>query len=152
MALTQKENTVIEHAHQILARNVRRNSKAPMSSPTKVTNKIKQITADTKSEETGVLILSNRHTYLGKFPLLSELSNPNGLEMKELITEIIRLNGCALVIYRVHPEPVPVDPKDKDCRLCRVVTDKLSGIDIRVLDMIILSSDSSVSLAERGFM
>ena len=152
MSLTQKENTVIEHAHQILARKVQRKSRGPLSSPSKVTTKIKQITTGIKSEETSALILSNRHTYLGKFPLIGELSNPNGFDMKELITEIIRLNGCALVLYRAHPEPVSVDPRGEDRRLCRIVTEKLSAIDIRVLDMIILSGDSSASLAERGFM
>ncbi|XOV83761.1 MAG: DNA repair protein RadC [bacterium] len=70
---------------------------------------------------------------------------------REVLKRGIELNAAAVVLAHNHPSGI-AEPSQADLQLTRELKDLLRRIDIEVIDHIIVSATTSVSLAARGLL
>jgi DNA repair protein RadC len=68
-----------------------------------------------------------------------------------VVQRALELNAAAVVMYHNHPSGV-AEPSQADIRITERLRDALSLVDIRVLDHFVVSTEDSVSFAERGLL
>jgi len=70
---------------------------------------------------------------------------------REVLKRGIELNAVALILAHNHPSGI-AEPSQADLQLTRELKDLLRRVDIEVIDHVIVSPTTSVSLAARGLL
>jgi len=63
----------------------------------------------------------------------------------------LELNAAALIFTHNHPSGLP-EPSEADKAITSRLKNALNLVDIRVLDHIVVGSEGTVSMAERGML
>lgn len=70
---------------------------------------------------------------------------------REVVKAALKHNAAALILCHNHPSGV-AEPSIQDQSLTRTLSESLALIDVKVLDHIIVASNSALSFAERGLL
>lgn len=70
---------------------------------------------------------------------------------REVVKAALRYNAAGLILCHNHPSGV-AEPSIQDQSLTRTLSESLALIDVKVLDHIIVASNSALSFAERGLL
>ncbi len=70
---------------------------------------------------------------------------------REVVKAALRYNAAALILCHNHPSGV-AEPSIQDQSLTRTLSESLALVDVKVLDHIIVASNSALSFAERGLL
>lgn len=136
-------------ALSILARKHRRGS--ALTSPEATRSYLRLEIGDRHNELFGVLFLDNRHRILAKEEMFYGTIDGASVHPRVVVQRALTLNAAAVVFYHNHPSGV-AEPSQADIRITERLKDALGMVDVRVLDHFVVSTDDSVSLAERGLI
>jgi DNA repair protein RadC len=144
-----ERDSVIELALSALARKHRRGS--PLTSPEATRSYLRLELGDRHNELFGLLFLDNRHRVIAKEEMFFGTIDGASVHPRVVVQRALELNAAAVVMYHNHPSGV-AEPSQADIRITDRLREALTLVDIRVLDHFIVSTEGSVSLAERGLI
>jgi len=97
------------------------------------------------------LFLDNRHRVISFDHLFNGTIDGASVYPREVVKAALKHNAAAVIFSHNHPSGI-TDPSSADISLTGRLKDALSLVDVRVLDHIVVSRESSVSMAERGLI
>jgi len=102
-------------------------------------------------EEFHILWLDNRHRILGIEKLFTGTIDGASVYPREVVRAALHINACAAILAHNHPSGV-AEPSVADRAITRELIEALKLVGVRVLDHVVVSAGSTVSMAGRGLM
>ncbi len=97
------------------------------------------------------LFLDNRHRIISFEEMFRGTIDSAQVHAREVVKDALKHNAAAVIFSHNHPSGV-AEPSQSDINLTQQLKKALSLVDVRVLDHIVVSSEESVSMAERGLL
>ena len=104
-----------------------------------------------RDEVFGIVLLDTRHRLIRVVELLQGTVDRAAVRPRAVVRETLENNAAAAILYRNHPSGV-AEPSEADRHITQRIGRALELIDVRLLDHIVVTDGSFVSLAERGFI
>ena len=104
-----------------------------------------------RDEVFGIVLLDTRHRLVRVVELFRGAVNAPSVRPRTVVREALNNNAAAAILYRNHPCGV-AEPSEADRHIAERLGRALQLIDVRLLDHIVVTDGSFVSLAERGFI
>ncbi len=102
-------------------------------------------------EEFHILWLDNRHRILGIEKLFTGTIDGASVYPREVVRAALNINASAAILAHNHPSGV-AEPSVADRAITRELIEALKMVGVRVLDHVVVSAGSTVSMAGRGLM
>lgn len=144
------EATILAMAEDIHRRRLERIGDA-MTCPEVVTAYLRANLAHQHREHFAALWLDTRHRPLALDTLFQGSIDGCSVHPREVVRAALKNNAAAVICAHNHPSGV-AEPSEADRLITRRLQDALQLIEVRVLDHIVVTSDSCVSLAARGWL
>lgn len=107
--------------------------------------------ADHEREYFSVLFLDAKHRLIAHDFIFTGTVNGSAVYPREIVKEALRHNAVAVIVAHNHPSGDP-EPSQADLNITTRISKALDILDIKVLDHVIVGSESVVSLAQRGHL
>ena len=146
----QREDRIIARALSILESRQRKTD-GIFDSPQSVRTFLRLKLADCNREQFGLLYLDSQNGMLSFEILFQGTLTQTAVYPREIVSRALALNAAAVILAHNHPSGV-AEPSRADEYLTQSLKSALKVVDVRVLDHIVVSRVSSVSLAERGLI
>ncbi len=140
---------VIEMAHRHLRESLEKGD--ALTSPEQTQRYLRLRLQGYPYEVFACLFLDNRHRVIAFEELFQGTIDGASVYPREVVRRSLHHNAAALIFSHNHPSGV-AEPSRADEQITLRLKDALALIDVRVLDHIVVGSESSVSLAERGLL
>ncbi|MBS4688476.1 DNA repair protein RadC [Aeromonas sobria] len=98
-----------------------------------------------------MLFLDNQHRILAYEELFRGTLSSASVYPREVVKRALAINAAALMLVHNHPSGHP-EPSRADIEITQRLQSALTLVDIRLLDHLVVGSEGSVSLAERGLL
>ena len=147
--LTPTQQRAVNKALNIIA-ELRPVTKALTSSQSTKDYLQLQLAAE-KSEVFAMIFLDNQHQTIAFEKIFFGTIDGAAVYPREIVRKVIEHNAAAVILTHNHPSGIP-EPSQADIAITRKIKSALDTIDVRVLDHIVVGSQGTVSLAERGLM
>lgn len=132
-------------AHQKLAKGVAITDKH-------LVHKALQTLLQSKEHEVfAMLFLDNQHRILKYEELFRGTISSASVYPREVVKRALAFNAAALILVHNHPSGHP-EPSRADIEITQRLQSALTLVDTRLLDHLVVGSEGSVSLAERGLL
>lgn len=102
-------------------------------------------------EHFGCLFLDNQHRLLAFENLFTGTIDGAAVYPRVVVRRALELNAAAVIFTHNHPSGLP-EPSQADIAITKRLREALSTVDIRTLDHVIVGSEGTVSMAERGLL
>lgn len=99
----------------------------------------------------GVLFLDNRHRLLQYQSMFRGTIDGASVHPREVAKAALLTNAAALIFTHNHPSGI-VDPSQADRTITARLVDALGLIDVRVLDHIVVTHETTYSFADHGLL
>jgi len=103
------------------------------------------------NEVFAVLYLNNKHRILAYEELFQGTIDGAAIYPRVIAQRSLTLNSASIIIAHNHPSGDP-EPSECDNKITQKITKSLKLLEIRVLDHIIVGTEGTVSMAERGLL
>lgn len=124
---------------------------ATLSSPQEAAELCRALCAGYENERLGVVWLDTRHRVLHAETLFTGTIDGAVVYPRVVVKRALEVNAAAAVLTHNHPSGV-AEPSEADRSITRRLAEALALVDVRLLDHLVITNDSSVSLAERGWL
>ena len=104
-----------------------------------------------KAEVFGGLFLDNGHRVIGMAELFQGTIDGASVHPRVVVQQALEVNAAAIIFFHNHPSGV-AEPSRADQMITARLTDAMALVDVRVLDHLVVSRESAVSMAERGLL
>lgn len=104
-----------------------------------------------KKEYFVALYLNARNHYIHKEIISIGTINASIVHPREVFEPAIRVSACALIIAHNHPSHDP-NPSDQDIKITKKLIEAGKILDMEILDHLIITERSFISLKEKGFI
>ncbi len=146
-ALNADQQATIREAIGILETTFKRGE--PLTN-SELTRQFCQLQIATRPDENfGCMFLDNQHRLISYETLFNGTIDGAAVYPRVVVRRALELNSAAVIFTHNHPSGLP-EPSKADISITKRLKSALDTIDIRVLDHIIVGSDGTVSMAERG--
>jgi DNA repair protein RadC len=145
-----EDDLIIEKALRILMQRLKK-SGTVLTSPEATRDYLRLQLAGLEHEVFACLLLDNRHRVIAYRELFRGTIDGASVYPREVVKEVLAHNAAAVIFAHNHPSGDP-EPSTADHRITTRLKDALVLIEVRVLDHIVLGSESSISFAERGLL
>ena len=122
-----------------------------LESPEHAAQALQALLAREKAEVFAVLWMDTRHRVIAFDKLFHGTIDGASVHPREVVRAAIKRNAAAAIVTHNHPSGIP-EPSQADISLTRRLKDALALIDVRVLDHVVVGTEGTVSLAERGLV
>lgn len=150
----EAEDEILAKAGRILEQRAVYNSDAiSLTSPPEVLGLIRTKMALHRNEVFVVMYLDNKHSLIEyKEQFLGTIGGCS-VYSRVIVQDALKLNAAAIVLAHNHPSGL-VELSEADKSITRTITEATALVDVRVLDHIIVGSNSNAytSFAEQGLM
>ena len=102
-------------------------------------------------EQFAILLLNRANEVLGVYKVSSGGITDTVADPKQIFTAALKANACSLVLSHNHPSG-NLKPSKQDEELTRKIKEAGSYLDIKVLDHIIVTSETYYSFADEGLL
>jgi len=143
------EEEILAKALAILEKRTLRGE--PITSPNMTKDYLRMKMAGLEHEVFGMVVLDNRNHVLGLSELFRGTIDGASVYPREVVKEVLRMNGAAVILYHNHPSGNP-EPSAADERITERLKAALGLIDVRILDHLILAGSNITSFAEAGLI
>ena len=106
---------------------------------------------DRRNEVFGCLYLDNRHRVRAMEELFQGTLDGASVYPRVVVQRALETNSGAVILFHNHPSGV-ADPSSSDEAITRRLVSALALVDIRVLDHVVVTTQESISFAERGLI
>ena len=106
---------------------------------------------DRRSEVFGCLFLDNRHRIQAVEELFQGTIDGAAVYPRVVVQRALETNSAAVVLFHCHPSGV-AEPSSADEAMTRRLQDALMLVDVRVLDHVVVTTQESISFAQRGLI
>ena len=104
-----------------------------------------------ENEKFLVLFLSSQHELIEAEVMFSGTIDCASVYPREIVKRALELNAAALIVSHNHPSNNP-KPSRADIEITKKIKSACGLMDISLLDHIVVTTDSSVSLAQQGLL
>ena len=144
------EEAIFAAAGEILFSRVRRNP-VKMSNADTVCEYFRLRLNNIRREEFAVMFLDTQLNVLHFEMMFAGTINQTSVYPREIIRRAFELNSSAIILGHNHPSG-DLEPSWADRNLTRKIKEVCAGVDIQVMDHIIVSSAGTRSMATMGLM
>ncbi len=102
-------------------------------------------------EQVGVIFLDQRHRLLGAEVLFRGTIDGAVVYAREVVKRTLELRAAAAILFHNHPSG-NCEPSVADKRITKKLQEALRLIDVRLLDHLVVTNTTHVSMAERGML
>jgi len=106
---------------------------------------------DRRNEVFGCLFLDNRHRIRAVEELFQGTIDGAAVYPRVVVQRALETNAAAVVLFHCHPSGV-AEPSSADEAMTQRLISALSLVDVRVLDHVVVTTQESISFAERGLI
>ena len=145
-----EKSSLIELALSVLA--LRYRPGRALSSPEDVHGFLRLKLTNRRNEVFGVIYLDTKHRFIDMEELFNGTVDGAAVYPRVVVQRALEKNAAALVIYHNHPGSGVADPSEADRGITLKLGRALALIDVRLLDHLVVTDSSFVSLAERGWI
>lgn len=124
---------------------------ATLENPNDTKDLLRLRIGDKEREVFCVLYLNSQHNLIEVDELFTGTIDGAAVYPREIAKGALVRNAAAVILGHNHPSGM-TDPSAADKRITERITSALALLDIRVLDHVIVSTNSSFSFAEQGLM
>ncbi len=143
------DQKTVRDALTILKRHHRKGS--IISSPDTTRQYLQLKLATEYNEVFGCMFLDNRHRIIAVENMFFGTIDGASVHPRVVVQKALLLNAAAIILYHNHPSGV-AEPSKADESITKRLQDALKLIDVRILDHIVVSTDETISMAERGLL
>lgn len=143
------EENILREAAEILYRRISHGD--VMDSPQAVRKFLQMRLAGETSEKFGVLLLNSKHRVITFLELFQGTINQAHIHPREVVKAVIQHNAAAVILVHNHPSGSP-EPSKADMTMTARLKEALALIEVRTLDHVVVGTEGTVSLAERGLI
>lgn len=144
-----REQGILEQAFAILSRRHQRGEL--LSSPDATRDFLRLRLASEPNEVFGCIFLDNRHRIIAVEDLFHGTIDGASVYPRVIVQRALAHNAAALVAFHNHPSGV-AEPSQSDIRITARIKEALALIEVRLLDHLVVSVETSTSFAERGLL
>ena len=144
-----EKSSVISLALKVLSGRFRRGRS--LNAPEEVQRFLRLKLSGRRNEVFGVIYLDTRHRLIRMAELFQGTIDGASVYPRVVIQKALDNNAAALILYHNHPSGV-AEPSESDRGITLKLGRALALVDIRLLDHLVVTDDSFVSLAERGWI
>jgi DNA repair protein RadC len=143
------EADVLAAAEGILQSKLER--QGSIGNPSDASNVLRMRLGALAHEEFHIMWLDNRHRILGIEKLFTGTIDGASVYPREVLRAALNINAAAAILSHNHPSGVP-EPSAADRAITKELVEALKLVGVRVLDHVVVSAGSTVSMAGRGLM
>lgn len=143
------EDDILTMAKQLARRRLAKGRSIGCS--TSAARYLRTIMQGYEREVFAVVFLDTRHRVIAFEELFQGTVDAAAVYPREVVKRALELSATAVLLTHNHPSGAP-DPSEFDRLITRRLSQALGLIDIRVLDHMVVGTEGSVSLAERGWL
>ena len=147
--LPASADDILEAARQVIDQKMQRGTL--FDSPATVKTYLRTKLAGFEHEVFAVLFLDARHRLIDYMELFRGTIDSAQVHPREVVKEALRRNAAAVILSHNHPSGDPT-PSAADRALTARLKQALDLVDVRLLDHVVVASDGTASLAERGWI
>lgn len=147
--LTEEQYATIREAIGILHSSFKRGT--ALTNSEAVREYLMLQNGDKRDEHFGCMFLDNQHRLISFENMFAGTIDGAAVYPRVVVRRALELNAAAVIFTHNHPSGLP-EPSQADIAITKRLKDALQVIDIRALDHVIVGSEGTVSLAERGLM
>ena len=144
------EEAIFQAAGEILMARIRR-SPVKMTDAGMVCEYFRLRLSNIRREEFAVMFLDSQLNILHFEMMFAGTINQTSVYPREIIRRAFELNSSAIILGHNHPSG-DLEPSWADKNLTKKIKEVCSGVDIQVVDHIIVSSAGTRSMATMGLM
>ena len=104
-----------------------------------------------RNEVFGIIYLDTRHRLIEIAELFRGTIDGAAVYPRVVVQQVLEKNAAAIVIFHNHPSQVS-EPSEADRSITLKLSRALELIDVRLLDHLVVTDSSFVSLAQRGWI
>lgn len=145
-----RRNEIMDAAAQLLV-DAQVGKLTVVSAPRDTVDLLRMLTAGRAYENFVALWLDARHRVIGAEELFRGTIDGATVYPREVARRALELNAAAVIVAHAHPSGV-AEPSEADRTITLKLSKALALLEIRLLDHIVLTATSHVSLAERGWL
>lgn len=97
------------------------------------------------------VFMDNQHRVIQIEEMFRGTIDGSMVHPREVVRAALRWNAAALIFAHNHPSGV-AEPSNADLSITRRLKNALALVDVRVLDHLVIGSEETTSLAERGML
>jgi DNA repair protein RadC len=127
------------------------NRGARLSAPQDAARLCRSLCAAYENERFGAVWLDSRHRVLHAETLFTGTIDGATVYPRVVVKRALELNAAAVILTHNHPSGV-AEPSEADRSITLKLSKALALIEVRLLDHLVVTSDTCVSLAERGWL
>jgi DNA repair protein RadC len=143
------EADVLAAAEGILQSKLERQGN--IGNPSEASNFLRMRLGALLHEEFHIMWLDNRHRILDCQKLFIGTVDGASVYPREVVRAALNVNACAAILAHNHPSGV-AEPSTADRAITHELVEALKLVGVRVLDHLVVSAGSVVSMAGRGLM
>ena len=140
---------VLQAAQRVLAGRVRGTD--VLTSPAVVKDFLRARLGNLPQEIFAVVHLDAQHRVLDYVEMFRGTVSQTSVYPREVVKDALSQNSSALLLVHNHPSGSP-EPSRADEHLTQTLKSAAALVDVRVLDHLVVTGDSVLSMAERGLM
>ena len=144
-----EQESLIGLALSVLA--MRHQKGEPLTSPAQMRDYFQLRYGELEHELFSLVLLDNRHRLINVEEMFRGTIDGASVYPREVVKAALKWNASAVAFVHNHPSGI-TEPSVADKRITERLKDVLALIDVRVLDHLIVSHESTVSFAERGLL
>ncbi len=144
-----EQESLIRLALSVLA--IRHPKGEPLTSPAKMREYFQLRYGELEHEVFSLVLLDNRHRLINVEEMFRGTIDGASVYPREVVKAVLMWNAAAVAFVHNHPSGI-AEPSEADKRITERLKDALALIDVKVLDHLIVSYESSVSFAEQGLL
>jgi DNA repair protein RadC len=122
-----------------------------IGNPSEASNFLRMRLGALLHEEFHIMWLDNRHRILDCQKLFIGTVDGASVYPREVVRAALNVNACAAILAHNHPSGV-AEPSTADRAITHELVEALKLVGVRVLDHLVVSAGSVVSMAGRGLM
>lgn len=122
-----------------------------LTSPAQMRDYFQLRYGELEHEVFSLVLLDNRHRLINVEEMFRGTIDGASVYPREVVKDVLKWNAAAVAFVHNHPSGI-TEPSEADKRITERLRHALALIDVRVLDHLIVSHESTVSFAERGLI
>jgi len=146
-----EDDDIIAEALKILEKRLKREVELAITCPNDGRDFLRLKLAEREHEVFAVMFLDNRHNLIEYVEMFNGTIDGASVYPREVLKKALAVNASAVILAHNHPSGIS-EPSSADERITLRLKEALGLVDIRVLDHIIVGSDNTTSLAEKGIL